>query len=387
MRAERIAIVGGGLGGLTAALALTQAGYVVRLYERAPQVTPIGAGISLWPNGVKVLRWLGVGDSLDRLAPTIAQLRYLAPDGEVLCETSLEPLAQAAGQRPFPVARTDIQMLLLGHVGAERVTLDACCTAVQQDDEHVRLFFEGGAEVEADLVIAADGVRSTIREHVVGQPWPARYAGDVNWNGLLDAREDLGPRGAFTIVVGEHKRCGLMPVSGDRVYFFFDAPLPAEPVVERGGWREELRSLFAGWAAPAAVLIDALDEANMVRQPLHDVAPLEDFVRGRVALLGDAAHGATPMLGQGASQAMEDAAILTRCLVTTDLGVEAALVRYQEQRRERAHLIARASRARTELLMGVDPRATAAWYQELRTAPGRSLVAAMTQISVSGPFA
>jgi FAD-dependent urate hydroxylase len=383
----KIVVVGGGIGGLTAGLALTRAGCDVELYERAPEITPIGAGISLWPNGVKVMKWLGLGEVLGALAPPLRTLRYLAPDGAPMSDISLDSLTDAAGQRPYPIARTDIQLTLLQQLGSECVTLDATCVGAEQDDDGVTVRFADGREARADVLVAADGVRSALREQVVGEPWPPRYAGNVNWNGLVEAREEIGPLDAFTLVVGEGKRCGFMPVSGGRFYFFFDAAMPADRVVERGGWRAELQALFGSWGDPARTLIERLDEERMVRQPIHDLDPLPRFVRGRIALLGDAAHAATPMLGQGAAQAMEDGEVLTRCLLTTDRGIAHALERYQAQRTERAHAIARASRERTQLMIATDPAATEAWYEELRRPDsGADVVDAMTRIVVSGPF-
>lgn len=387
MRGLKIVVVGGGIGGLTAGLALTRAGYAVELYERAPEITPIGAGISLWPNGVKVMKWLGLGEALGRLAPPLRHLRYLEPDGALMSDISLAPLEDAAGQRPYPIARTDIQLALLEHLGPEHVTLDATCVGADQDDDGVTVRFAGGRTARADVLIAADGVRSALRDAVVGTAWPPRYAGNVNWNGLIAADAALGPLDTFTLVVGGGKRCGFMPVSDGRFYFFFDAAMAPDHVVERGGWRAELQTLFAGWGDPARTLIERLDEATMVRQPICDLDPLPSFTRGRIALLGDAAHAATPMLGQGAAQAMEDAEVLTRCLVTTDRGVAHALERYESQRAERAHAIARASRSRTELMIATDPAATEAWYQTLRRGDTGDVVDAMTRIVVAGPFA
>jgi FAD-dependent urate hydroxylase len=388
MRELKVAIVGGGIGGLTAGLALARAGHDVALYERAPEITPIGAGISLWPNGVKVMQSLGAGEQLERLAPAMTRMRYVAPDGEQLSDIPLAPLVEAAGQRAYPIARTDIQLTLLEHLGDERVTLDATCVGAEQDAGGVTIRFAGEREARADVLVAADGVRSILREQVVGEPWPPRYAGNVNWNGLVEADESIGPLDAFTLIVGEGKRCGFMPVSAGRFYFFFDAAMPAGSVVERGGWRAELEQRFGGWGPNVRALLERLDEARMVRQPICDLEPLPRFVRGRIALLGDAAHAATPMLGQGAAQAMEDAVVLTRCLATADAGIEDALERYQSQRAERAHAIARASRERTELMIATDPAATEAWYEQLRRPDsGSDVVEAMTRIVVGGPMA
>lgn len=386
MRNLRIVVLGGGIGGLTAAAFLGRAGYDVTLYERAPEITPIGAGISLWPNGVKVMHWLGVGDELSALAPPMRTLRYVSPRGQELKVISLTELERAAGQRVYPIARTDLQFALLRRLDPEQVILGATCVSAEQTADEVRLHFDDGCTVKADLLVAADGVRSVVRELVTGRAWPPRYAGNVNWNGLIEFGDDLGPRDAFTLIVGDGRRCGFMPVSGGRAYFFFDAAVVNNAAVERGEWRSELEEQFAGWEGPARSLIRRFDESRMVRQPMCDLDPLPRLVAGRVALLGDAAHAATPMLGQGAAMAMEDAEILTRCLVTTDAPVPQVLERYQAQRIARVHDIGRQSRARTRLMIAADPAATSAWYEQLRQANDNDVVAAIAEIVLTGPF-
>jgi FAD-dependent urate hydroxylase len=382
----KIVVVGGGIGGLTAGIALTRAGYDVELYERAPEIRPIGAGISLWPNGVKVLHWLGLGRDLAQTAPTLRTLRYLAADGRLLTEIPLEPLTAAAGQRPYPLARTDIQLLLYERLGRHRVTLGAECVAVEESADGVTAVFGDGRRATGDVLVGADGVRSVVRDHVLGRHAPPLYAGNVTWNGLVARDRDLDPGDVFTIVVGDGKRWGMMPVGRDRVYFFFDAPLPAGEIVQRGQWRAELRAHFEGWSGATQTVIDRVDEDAMARQPIHDLEPLEHFVRGRIALLGDAAHAATPTLGQGAAQAMEDGEVLSRCLLTTDLGVEDALARYERQRRDRAHAVARVARARTDLMMGKDRAATDAWYAQLERSGDGDVVDDMVRLVAAGPF-
>ena len=153
----RVIVVGAGMGGLTAALALRHAGFQFEVYDRVRELTPAGAGISLWPNGVKVLNRLGLGSALASIGGSMDHICYRAKAGEVLTHFSLEPLVQAVGQRPYPVARTDLQALLLGAVGASSVHLDATCVGVEQDEAGATALFADGRRATGDLVVGADG--------------------------------------------------------------------------------------------------------------------------------------------------------------------------------------------------------------------------------------
>jgi FAD-dependent urate hydroxylase len=388
-RGLKVVIVGGGIGGLTAGLALRGAGFEIELYERAPEIRPIGAGISLWPNGARIMHHFGVGPALEEVAPTLRRLRYLSADGELLRDISLDPMVELSRQRPLPLARTDLQRVLFERLGPEQVHLEHECVDVRQDADGATALFADGSEASGDLVVGADGMNSAVRAHLLGRPDPPEYVGNVNWNGLIDDPDDeLDCADSLTIAVGDGRRVGLMPVSEKRVYFFFDAPVPVDPV-EPDGWRAELASLYAGWGPPARTLIERFEPERMVRQPIFEVAHLDRFVRGRVLLLGDAGHGTTPTIGQGASQAMEDSVVLTSCLVDADRGVEDALERYQALRRDRVREVALVSRKRTDLMMGKDPEVTQRWYDELRGSPADDdgdVVDPMTRIAASGPL-
>ncbi|MEA2403120.1 MAG: FAD-dependent urate hydroxylase [Thermoleophilaceae bacterium] len=385
----KVVIVGGGIGGLTAALALRDAGFEFELFERAPEIRPIGAGISLWPNGARIMHHFGVGPDLEPLSPEMRWLRYRSPDGQLLRDIPLDRMVELSRQRPLPLARTDLQRVLFDHVGPEHVRLERDCVDVRQDADSATAIFADGSEASGDLVVGADGINSVVRAHLLGRPDPPEYAGNVNWNGLIDDPDDeLDSADGMTIAVGDSRRVGLMPVNDKQVYFFFDAPVPVDPV-EPDGWRAELASLYAGWGPPARTLIERFDPARMVRQPIFEVAHLDRFVRGRVLLLGDAAHGTTPTIGQGASQAMEDSVVLTRCLVEAERGIDDALERYQDLRRDRVHEVAVVSRNRTDLMMGKDPEVTQRWYDELRGDPADDdgdVVDPMTRIAASGPL-
>jgi FAD-dependent urate hydroxylase len=383
-----VVIVGGGIGGLTTAIALQRAGHRVRVFDQVRELRPVGAGISLWSNGVKVLNELGLGSRVAAMGGAMERMAYADSAGEVLCDFSLSPLVDEVGQRPYPVIRSQLQAMLLDAAGAEQVTLGARCTGVEEVADGVLARFEDGSSVVADVVVAADGTHSRLREHVVGRVVPREYAGYVNWNGLVDADPALAAVGTWQMWVGEGKRVSVMPVGDGRLYFFFDVPLELDQVEPRGEGpdaREQLAKHFAGWAPAVLRLVDALDPGATNRIPIHDHEPVDRMARGRVALLGDAAHSTAPDLGQGGCQAMEDALVLARCLTTTNVGVEDALARYGRDRVDRTGEIMRRARTRARLTHAHDPAATAAWYEELQQETGEAILAGISRSILAGP--
>lgn len=385
----KVIVIGAGIGGLTTGIALQQAGYQVELYDRVAELRPAGAGISLWSNGVKVLNRLGLGDRLAKVGGIMDRMQYRSHTDELLNDISLRSLVEAVGQRPYPVARTDLQQLLLeAFTGV--LQLNAKCVAVEADGQQVTAIFADGHRVTGDLLIAADGIRSILRTYVLGAEIQPRYGGYVNWNGLITAHADLAPSDTWMIYVGEHKRVSLMPVGGangkNRFYFFFDVPLPSDAVAPTQDIRAELTGFFAGWANPVQNLIQQLDPACTNRLLIHDIEPIDRLVRGRIALLGDAGHATCPDLGQGGCQAMEDAEVLTRYLLTTNLGVEDALSRYQAERQPRTAAIVRKARNRAEVIHGKEPAVTQQWYEQLRQESELDVTGAISKVILGGPL-
>ncbi|HVZ31949.1 MAG TPA: FAD-dependent urate hydroxylase HpxO, partial [Polyangiaceae bacterium] len=368
------------------ALALRQAGFEVAIYDRVPVLSAVGAGISLWSNGVKVLDRLGLGHGLAAIGGRMERICYRSKSGEVLTDFSLEPLLAAVGERPYPVARADLQQLLLDAVGPSSVRLGHECVGVEQDASSASAIFSDGSRARGDMVLAADGTHSVLRSTVLGQTPARRFVGYTNYNGLVPCGPSLPPANTWTTFVGEHKRAALMPVGGQRFYFFFDLPGSEPSRTPPSEARRELEQHFAGWAEPVQALIAQLDPARINRIPIHDFDPLPRFVQGRVALLGDAAHTSPPDLGQGGCQAMEDAWMLAHVLLTTNLGVPDALTRYERARLERTADIVLRARKRSDVTHGKDPEKTAAWYRELASEDGSSIMNALVRTIEGGPM-
>jgi FAD-dependent urate hydroxylase len=383
----KIAIVGAGMGGLTAGIALKKFGHQVTIYEQATEILPVGAAISLWSNGVKCLNYLGLTNEIQALGGEMESLAYV--DGlnqQTMTQFSLTPLYKEVGQKAYPVSRADLQNLLMQHFGMQDIQLGKKMIRIEDQAEQVCIYFQDGSSVEADLLIGADGTHSLTRQHVLGHTVERRYAGYVNWNGLVEINEELAPAQQWTTYIGEGKRVSLMPVADNRFYFFFDVPLDAGLPNQREQYKAALKQYFAGWCAPVQLLIDSIDEQKTNRVEIHDIEPFMTFYKGRVVLLGDAAHSTTPDIGQGGCQAMEDAIYLARALQINTFGLDDALTRYQNKRNERTREMVLRARKRCDVTHMKDRELTEEWYQSLYQEQGTHIMQGIISNIVGNPL-
>ena len=382
-----ITIIGAGMGGLTTGIALKKFGHKVTIYEQAEKILPVGAAISLWSNGVKCLNYLGLTEQVAKLGGQMDQLAYIdGLTGDTMTQFSLLPLIEEVGQRPYPVARADLQNMLMDEFGREDIQLGKKMIELQEQKDGVLVKFADGTEIKTDLLIGADGTHSITRAYVLGEQVSRRYAGYVNWNGLVEISEKLTPADQWTTFVGQGKRVSLMPVADGKFYFFFDVPLPVGLENNRAEYKTLLKQYFEGWCAPVQHLIDALDEQKTNRVEIHDIEPFAQFYKGRVVIVGDAAHSTTPDIGQGGCQAMEDAIYLARSLQINTLGLEDALKRYQNKRNERANELVLRARKRCDVTHMKDEAVTKEWYEELRKEQGPHIMKGIISNIIGNPL-
>lgn len=373
----KVIVIGAGVGGTSAALALQKLGHEVVVYDRMRENKPVGAALSLWSNGVKVLNWLGLGPQVAALGGRMDDMAYYdGHTGDEMCRFSLAPVTEQTGQRPYPVARADLQQLMMDAVGSDNIHLGKQLVEVTDDGETVTAGFADGTSDTADLLIGADGARSIVRDYVT-EPTGIRpertYSGYVNYNGLVAADERIGPLDQWTTYVGDGKRCAVMPVAGDRFYFFVDVPGPSGVMEDR---MAALEHAFGSWGAPGVrALLDGIDpDESLNRVEIWDIDPFDTWVRGRVAILGDAAHNTAPDIGQGACSALEDSFALGIVFATSTLGVEDSLKRYERIRTERAGDLVLRARKRAHETHAFDVAATQAWYDGLRREDGTGVI-------------
>ena len=382
-----ITIIGAGMGGLTTGIALKKFGHKVTIYEQAEEILPVGAAISLWSNGVKCLNYLGLTEQVAKLGGQMDQLAYIdGLTGDTMTQFSLLPLIEEVGQRPYPVARADLQNMLMDEFGREDIQLGKKMVELQEQEDGVLVKFADDTEIKTDLLIGADGTHSITRAYVLGEQVSRRYAGYVNWNGLVEISEKLTPADQWTTFVGQGKRVSLMPVADGKFYFFFDVPLQVGLENNRAEYKTLLKQYFEGWCAPVQHLIDALDEQKTNRVEIHDIEPFAQFYKGRVVIVGDAAHSTTPDIGQGGCQAMEDAIYLARSLQINTLGLEDALKRYQNKRNERANELVLRARKRCDVTHMKDEAVTKEWYEELRKEQGPHIMKGIISNIIGNPL-
>ncbi|CAN5223373.1 FAD-dependent monooxygenase [soil metagenome] len=335
-----IAIVGGGMGGLASAAALRQAGHDVTVYEQARQFTRLGAGIQIGCNAMHVLRGLGLEERLR--ADTFYPRSWSNRDwksGEVLFDILFGTDAEQAYGAPYLLAhRGDLHAALAGAVPPEHVKLNHRLTGIDQTADGVHLTFENGHVATADAAIGADGVHSIVKTMLFGDDAP-NFTGRIAYRTVYPI-ERLNGVDVLNCTKwwGEDRHVVIYPVKPDRSEIYFVTSQP-EPGFELESWSatgdvKVLRKAFEAFHPEARAVIDAAPEVH--KRPLVDRDPLERWVDGKVALLGDACHPMTPYMAQGAAMAIEDGAILSRCLAGVDRdGIEAALRRYEATRKVR----------------------------------------------------
>jgi len=382
-----ITIIGAGMGGLTTGIALKKFGHQVTIYEQAEQILAMGAAISLWSNGVKCLNYLGLTDQVAKLGGQMDHLAYMdGLTGDVMTQFSLHPLIAEVGQRPYPVSRSDLQNMLMDEFGRENIHLGKKMLSFTEANDVVTVQFADGTQVQTQLLVGADGTHSITRAYVLGEQVERRYAGYVNWNGLVEISEDYAPADQWTTYVGEGKRVSLMPVADHRFYFFFDVPLPAGLENNRSNYKALLKEYFTGWCPQVQKLIDNINEQTTNRVEIHDIEPFAQFYKGRVVIVGDAAHSTTPDIGQGGCQAMEDAIYLARSLQINTLGLQDALKRYQNKRNERANELVLRARKRCDVTHMKDEAVTKEWYEDLRKEQGLHIMKGIISNIVGNPL-
>jgi 2-polyprenyl-6-methoxyphenol hydroxylase-like FAD-dependent oxidoreductase len=319
-------VVGGGIGGLATAVALARRDHQVEVLERAREFTEVGAGLSIWPNALRALDALGLGEPVRERALMETRAGIRNSDGHWLVRTGTDAFERRYGQVAM-VLRAELLDVIRAAVPAEALRPGVVVSAVRPDGSVVH----SAGESRADLVVGADGINSVVRRSI----WPAapvpRYAGYTS-SRMVTGPLTLGEGGETW---GRGERFGYAPLPDGRVYCFA-AVNAAEGAA--GDGMAGLRRRFGGWHDPIPELLDAVDEETVLHHDLYELPPLRSYVSGRVALVGDAAHAMTPNLGQGACQAIEDAVVLGEAL---DSG---GLADYDRARRPRTRRIARRSR-------------------------------------------
>lgn len=360
---ERVLIAGSGPGGLTAALALQQAGFEVELFERAS--SPVGgSAFTLWPNALQALDRLGLGEDLRAITKPFEGIAMFERGGKMLFSVSGDWMKERFGHSGLAIERAQFLRIVINKLGAQRIHFGKTCIGFKQDASTVTALLTDGETAQGAALIGADGLHSAVRIALFGSFEP-RFAG---YRVLRGVCEFPLPNTLALTSLGCGLQFGLFPMAQQRVYWF--ASSGAHGTASRNGQPGEMLSQFEPWHAPVRELIDRTPCSGILQNDIFDTDPLPSWSKGRVTLLGDAAHPATPDLGQGLCQAIEDAVVLAERL-TRIRDIPAALIAYEEHRKPRTRSITLQSRKIGKAGTWTNPFACYLRNQAIRATPER----------------
>ncbi len=335
-----VIIIGGGIGGLCAALALQQRSIDAVVYERAAKPRDAGAGLVLWPNAIRVLHALGVGEAVTAAGARLTRSQIRAADGNALYETNLDELAARCSAPVIAIHRAALHRVLADALKPGTLRFGAPCTGFTQDAHSVVARFQNGSIARADLLIGADGIHSVVRK----QMFPnirLRYSGYTAWRGVVETADESA-LGLTSESWGRGARFGMVRIDRRRVYWFATHNQPAGDASSPEERKMRLLKIFGDWHDPIRYLLEATPAPAILHNDIYDIPPFTPWTQGRITLLGDAAHPTTPNMGQGACMAIESAYVLARSLrAETDYPL--ALRRFEAERRARTAWVTKTS--------------------------------------------
>ena len=333
------AIIGGGVAGLSMAIALRNQGKDVTVYEQSPVLRGVGAGFGLAANAMQAFEYLGLRSDVEQLGYYTQSYAILNHRGQTLLAPDTERLSSRYQQKNFTVHRADLHRYLLSKLPAESVVLNKRIRRCAEVSGTVSLTFEDDTTARCRHLIVADGVKSAIRQQLLPAAIP-RYAGYTCWRATISQGDIALPHGSETW--GPTGRFGMTPLTGDRIYWYACINGPENSRTFRNYTVNDLLRHFGKYHEPIPEILHHTTDADLLWNDIIDIKPLKRFAFGNIVLIGDAAHATTPNMGQGACQALEDVAVLSQEIQRSE-DIRAAFKRFELRRLSRTRYITQTS--------------------------------------------
>ncbi len=329
----KIIILGGGIGGLTTAIALKNSGINCEVYEAAEKFSPVGAGLSIAINAWKALEYLEIDKAVAQKGYKYDFGKMLSTKGKTLQLIEMSKMREKFSSNAVTIHRHDLHEILATTIGTTPVYFNKRCEKIEQSGNQVHLYFSDGTTTTTDYLIAADGIHSAVRTHLLPDS-KERYSGQTCWRGICNTEIADLDYSVLSETWGLGKRIGIVPLSKKTVYWFavVDAKKPENHWAKKTP--EELADMFKDFHKPVSEIIRNTSTDSIFWNNLNDLKPIKKFAFGNILLLGDAAHATTPNLGQGACMAIEDAAVLGSIL-KKEKDLTKAFVQFEKERIER----------------------------------------------------
>ncbi|GAA0339564.1 FAD-dependent monooxygenase [Bacillus carboniphilus] len=371
---KKVTVIGAGIGGLCTAIALVNEGFEVKVFEKASQLTGAGAGIVLAANAMKVLRKLGIEETVKLYGAHVGKAEIRRWDGRLITEIPTDEQAERYGTHSYLIHRANLQAALMDRLEeSSKVQLGKKLLRVTQTEDKVIAFFCDDTYEVSDILIGADGIHSIVRDQLFGES-KLRYASFTAFRGICNFTnphyqiEDGGGFEAW----GKGTRFGYSHLGEGKAYWFAAINSPVGRKIESELRKEVVRKHFEGWYEPVQLVIEATQESSILHHDIYDLPPLKRWSKGRVTLLGDAAHPMLPNLGQGGAQAMEDAIVLAKRLKENE-SIQRAFQEYEQSRVPRIKSIVKQSRKMGRMVQLENPMMIMARNAVLKSIPNKMI--------------
>jgi 2-polyprenyl-6-methoxyphenol hydroxylase-like FAD-dependent oxidoreductase len=337
---SKILIIGGGIAGLTTALALQRRNIDFMVFEAVPEIKAVGAGISLAGNAMRALKKLGVDAEVKRKGHLISSMIIEDDKGKRISIMDAEKLSREHGLDNVAIHRADLHQVLLTSIDTNRIVTGKKAIDFNEEPGGITIFFDDGSKERGSVAIIADGIHSGIRKKLLPGVSP-RYSGYTCWRGVVENRwnilhhavEAWGPKGRF----------GYVPIGNNKVYWFACKNAPIKDEMMSLFRISDLVDNFKSYSHPIPEMLKETSDADLIWSDIVDLKPISQYAFNRILLLGDAAHATTPNLGQGACMAMEDALLVAEVIEKHSENIVNAFKSFEQKRVPRAHYIVNTS--------------------------------------------
>ena len=378
----KIAILGGGVAGISSAIALKQKGFDVNVYERHESAANIGAGIVVWPNAAYVLEQIGVLSEIKSVSGHPTRMRRLSSADEDLGAIDIESINRHMGYPSLSILRRDFQGILISKLESLGVAIQYGHTVTNIEttsSDKAEVHFQNGLKITADVLIGADGrMASCTRQYMHGDNAPV-YQGFINWIGVFASEEEIFQEIAVADYWGVGERFGVVPITRHKAYWAGGIASANIGPKNPAEYKHELATIFAGWPEQVQKMIEHTPVERISKVYVHDHNPIRTWHRNNLIVIGDAAHASLPTSGQGACQALEDAWHLSNCLLENPKDSERAFVEFTALRFEKTAGIIMAARGFSSSLFNRDAKFCEARNENSKNTDFAGVAAAMSK--------